>query len=153
MLTITRITDPDHGRWLQLWTAYQVFYEVRLPEAVTAATWGRLQRGEFHALGARDNAGVLQGFVHFLYHGDTWSEVPACYLQDLYVEPALRGTGAGRQLIEAVAGAAATAGANPPYWLTHETNATARRLYDRIGNAPGFVQYLYGSSTPGGTPL
>jgi hypothetical protein len=27
------------------------------------------------------------------------------------------------------------------YWLTHESNATARRLYDRIAHASGFIQY------------
>jgi hypothetical protein len=35
------------------------------------------------------------------------------------------------------------AGANPPYWLTHETNAVARRLYDRLATNLGFIQYQY----------
>jgi hypothetical protein len=27
------------------------------------------------------------------------------------------------------------------YWLTHETNTDAMRLYDGIADRPGFVQY------------
>jgi GNAT superfamily N-acetyltransferase len=82
--------------------------------------------------------------VHFLYHEDTWSTAPACYLQDLYVDETVRGSGCGRQLIEAVNAAALAAGANSPYWLTHETNTVARRLYERVARHHGFLQYSYG---------
>ena len=98
-----------------------------------------------HGLGAHDAADVLVGFVHFLYHEDTWSTAAACYLQDLYVDPAVRGGGCGRRLIESVAAAAAAAGANSPYWLTHTTNAVARQLYERLGVNDGFIQYVYRS--------
>jgi hypothetical protein len=27
------------------------------------------------------------------------------------------------------------------YWHTHETNATARRLYDKVASLPGFIMY------------
>ncbi len=67
----------------------------------------------------------------------------ACYLQDLYVDPLARGTGCGRRLIDAVAVAARQSGANPPYWLTHESNAVARRLYDQLARTEGFIQYQY----------
>lgn len=147
MATIAPLTVADRPRWGELWAAYQTFYEVQLPEAVTEATWARLQDGRIHALGARDASGRLVGIVHFLYHQDTWSELPACYLQDLYVEPELRGSGWGRRLIEAVAAASAAAGANPPYWLTHTSNAVARKLYDRLASNQGFIQYLYAGST------
>jgi GNAT superfamily N-acetyltransferase len=149
MIDIAPLQVSDRARWSELWAAYQAFYQVALPASVTEATWVRLHEGSVHGLGARDAAGLLVGIVHFLYHQDTWSEAPACYLQDLYVEPQTRGTGCGRRLIEAVAAAAKAAGANPPYWLTHTTNTVARRLYDRIGTHPGFIQYTYvGSGQP-----
>lgn len=59
------------------------------------------------------------------------------------MDPRVRGTGCGRQLIEAVAASAKAAGASNPYWLTHETNTVARQLYDRIGRNQGFIQYTY----------
>jgi len=133
----------DRVRWEQLWSEYQLFYRVDLSAEVVERTWQRIHAGQVRALGARDSPDHLQGIVHFLFHEDTWSMVPACYLQDLYVDPKARGTGCARQLIEAVAESAKAAGASDPYWLTHETNTVARQLYDRLGKNQGFIQYVY----------
>jgi GNAT superfamily N-acetyltransferase len=66
---------------------------------------------------------------------------PTCYLQDLFTLPECRGRGVGRALIEAVYGRARAAGAARVYWQTHETNATAMRLYDDVATKSGFVVY------------
>jgi GNAT superfamily N-acetyltransferase len=143
MIDIAPLRLSERAPWGELWSEYQKFYGVALPAAVTESTWQRIHDGAVHGLGARDPAGKLLGIVHFLFHADTWSTVPACYLQDLYVDPTSRGTGCGRKLIEAVAEAARAAGANSPYWLTHQTNAVARQLYDRLGQNQGFIHYVY----------
>jgi GNAT superfamily N-acetyltransferase len=143
MITVAPLRNEERPRWEELWQEYQRFYGVELPPAVTEATWQRLHDGRVHGLGARDSSGYLLGIVHFLFHQDTWSTTPACYLQDLYVDPKIRGTGCGRRLIVAVAEEAQAAGANLPYWLTHETNTVGRQLYDRIGKNHGFIQYIY----------
>jgi GNAT superfamily N-acetyltransferase len=62
-------------------------------------------------------------------------------LEDLFVEPQARGGGTGRALIAAVADAARTRGCERLYWLTHESNATARRLYDVVATNEGFIRY------------
>ncbi len=139
----------EHDRWKQLWLDYQRFYGIELPSSVTESTWQRLHNGRLHGLGVRDSADELRGIAHFLLHEDSWSSAPACYLQDLFVEPRARGTGCGRGLIAAVAKSARTAGANPPYWLTHESNTVARTLYDRVAKNLGFIQYVY---TPPNSP-
>jgi GNAT superfamily N-acetyltransferase len=59
----------------------------------------------------------------------------------LFVDPSVRGNGAGRALIGAVETAAREAGASRLYWITHETNETAQKLYDQVAERPGFVQY------------
>ena len=143
MINIAPIRVSERTRWEELWHEYQRFYGVEIAPAVTENTWQRLHDGRVHGLGARNLADHLIGIVHFLYHQDTWSILPACYLQDLYVDTALRGTGCGRRLIDAVADAARAAGANSPYWLTHESNTVARQLYERLGNNHGFIQYSY----------
>jgi GNAT superfamily N-acetyltransferase len=143
MIHIAPLRLSERARWGQLWSEYQLFYRVELPAAASESTWQRLHNGRVQGLGARNSADYLVGIVHFLFHEDTWSTAPACYLQDLYVDSKSRGTGCGQMLIEAVAEAAQRAGANSPYWLTHQSNAVARKLYDRLGKNQGFIQYVY----------
>ena len=85
--------------------------------------------------------GRAVGLAHYLFHRSCWTLNDICYLQDLYADPEVRGTGIGRALIEAVYGKAAEAGAPEVYWMTQEFNATARRLYDRIADKTPFIIY------------
>lgn len=64
-----------------------------------------------------------------------------CYLQNLYADPAVRGTGIGRGLIEAVYVRAGEAGAPEVYWMTQSFNRTARQLDDGIADETPFVIY------------
>ncbi len=143
MIRIAPLRLSERTRWDQLWSEYQLFYRVELPQALSDSTWQRIHSGRLHGLGARNSADYLVGIVHFLFHEDTWSTAQACYLQDLYVDSTVRGSGCGRMLIEAVAEAARAAGANNPYWLTHQSNQVARHLYDRLGQNQGFIHYVY----------
>jgi GNAT superfamily N-acetyltransferase len=62
-----------------------------------------------------------------VFHRHAWKVENVCYLQDLYADPDVRGTGIGRALIEAVY-AEADAPARPRvYWLTQDFNITARQ--------------------------
>jgi GNAT superfamily N-acetyltransferase len=53
----------------------------------------------------------------------------------------VRGQGVGRALITAVYEQAGIAGLSRVYWLTHETNHTAMKLYDAVAERSGFVVY------------
>jgi GNAT superfamily N-acetyltransferase len=143
-IEISPLRVAERSRWDELWTAYQRFYGIELSAQVTDSTWQRIHAARIHGLGARDSTGRLIGIAHFLYHEDTWSTARACYLQDLYVDERLRGQGCGRKLIEAVNAAARAAAASSPHWLTQESNSVARRLYDRLAQNHGFIQYAYG---------
>jgi len=132
--------------WTRLWTGYLTFYETVLPQAVHDETWRRLgDPGEamFGALSV-DASGEPVGLVHWLYHRTFWAIGENCYLQDLFVDPNVRGGGHGRALIEHVADHARARQATRLYWNTHETNATARRLYDAVAVRSGFIQYRKG---------
>ncbi|MGC3984435.1 MAG: GNAT family N-acetyltransferase [Pseudorhodoferax sp.] len=137
------LAAADHAAWLPLWRGYQSFYQVALGEALDARTWQRLldPAEPMHAIGAFDAAGRLLGIVHCILHRSTWTEGPYCYLQDLFTVPAARGRGVGRALIEAVYAHAAAQGASRVWWLTHESNAPGRLLYDRVAQNAGFIQY------------
>jgi len=142
-LTIRPLTAADQPEWRRLWTAYLAFYETTLPDAVFDTTFARLldpARPEQNALVAELD-GRLVGLVHYIYHAHNWRAEDVCYLQDLYVDPETRGTGAGRALIEAVYAAADANGTPAVYWLTQEFNTTARQLYDRIATVTPFIKY------------
>ena len=66
-----------------------------------------------------------------------------CYLADLFVDEAVRGQGAARLLIEAVADKARSRGCARYYWLTKQDNVRARGLYDKVARFAGFIRYDY----------
>jgi GNAT superfamily N-acetyltransferase len=143
---IRRVHKSDFARWKLLWDGYNAFYgrkdETALPEAITNSTWSRFFDGyePMHALVA-EQADQLLGLVHYLFHRSTISIGPNCYLQDLFTVEAARGKGVGRALIEEVYRCATDAGSSRVYWNTHKTNVTAMKLYDKVAEESGFLQY------------
>jgi GNAT superfamily N-acetyltransferase len=100
-----RLPQPaDEAAWRMLWSGYNHFYRAEVPPEVTAALWQKLltPAAEITALIAAQHAAPV-GFAHILFHPSTWSLHPSCYLEDLFVAPAARGTHAARALIEASA--------------------------------------------------
>lgn len=142
-VTIRPLQQSDHADWRRLWTDYLVFYEATVSEEVYATTWRRLfDPAEFEPKGFLAFVdGKAVGLVHYLYHRSCWSTVNNCYLQDLFADATLRGSGIGGALIAAVQAEAAKVGVTNVYWMTHETNETARRLYDRVARKTGFIEY------------
>jgi GNAT superfamily N-acetyltransferase len=139
---VRAIERSDRAQWEPLWRAYLVFYRAQWSDEVADTTFGRIfdPLEPMHAFVA-ERGDELLGLTHYLFQRSTWLINAQCYLQDLYVSEAVRGSGVGRALIAAVATAAKEAGAARVYWHTHETNAVARRLYDAVAERPGFIQY------------
>ena len=141
-IEVFELAAPDRSEWEPLARAYKAFYRTELPDSAYESTWQRLLlRNGIRGLGARID-GRLVGITHFLFHTGIWSP-RACYLEDLFVEHTARGRGVARALISAVAEDARVEGAGRLYWLTHETNSTARVLYDKVAASSGFVEYEY----------
>jgi GNAT superfamily N-acetyltransferase len=84
---------------------------------------------------------ALIGFTHLVFHRGTWAIGDFCYLEDLFVAEHARNRGAAHALIEAVYALADERGCERVYWLTHESNTTARALYDKLARHLGFIQY------------
>ena len=147
-IAIRAARRDDYAQWKPLWDGYNAFYGREGPTAldpeVTRVAWERFhdEREPVHALVAEEN-GRLLGLAHYLFHRSTIAVPLVCYLQDLFTAPHARGKGVGRALIEAVYEKAREAGAARVYWQTHESNATARRLYDAIAERSGFIVYRH----------
>ena len=147
-LRIRPITNIDFEAWLPLWDGYNAFYgrqgESALNLNITQTTWARFLNDNepINAFVAEQN-GQLVGLVHFIFHRSTTRLNDVCYLQDLYVNKDLRGTGIGRQLIKAVYDAALKAGSTRVYWQTQDSNIVGRALYEKVANHLGFIVYSH----------
>ena len=145
-IRVRELRPGDRSRWDELWAGYLRFYEEELPTHITELLWKRLMdpAEQPYAFVAVDGEKIV-GFVHYHFHLSPWSVKGYCYLEDLFVDPAIRGKGAGRALIEAVYRASDARGADRVYWLTQASNAPARTLYDKVATLSPFVQYRRGA--------
>ena len=141
-VTIRPATAADFEVWLPLWRGYQTFYKTDISPSTTAVTWQRLlDPAEPMHVALAVAGGAVVGLVHYIEHRSCWTTGNYMYLQDLFVDPAVRGQGLGRALIEHVYAEAAARGCARVWWLTHESNTDAMVLYDRVADKSGFIQY------------
>ncbi|MDR6100356.1 GNAT superfamily N-acetyltransferase [Agrobacterium larrymoorei] len=141
-LTIRDATSNDRDDWLRLWKAYLEFYKVNLPDDVTDHTWERLLDPASRLsirLAVLD--GTVAGFAIHHFHESTWAKTPDCYLEDLFVDGAIRGKGIGRALIEDLIRICHENGWSRLYWHTDEDNHRAQALYDSYVKSDGHIRY------------
>ena len=142
--TIRRITAGDRRRWQALWEGYCAFYKVDLRGPVTEHTWRRIMEdaGQVRAIVAETKDDGVIGIANYVIHEHTWSLTPACYLQDLFVDPRTRARGVGKQLIDWLLAEVKAQKWSRLYWATAETNYRARGLYDKYTAHSGFLRYV-----------
>lgn len=142
MISIQPLQHLHFNQWLALWQSYLKFYKAEMSRIQSITSWNRITnpaQQDLFGFGIFKEE-QLVGFVHLVSHLSTWTSLPYCYLQDLYVDENYRQQGLARQLIEYVY-AYCQEDFDRVYWLTHETNQTAQYLYDRIASKTGFIQY------------
>jgi GNAT superfamily N-acetyltransferase len=142
MITTRALNDHDRAAWEPLWQGYLAFYRASLPQSQIEANWQRFMAVDvpMYVWGAFEGSDLL-GFVHCVMHHTSWSEQETCYLQDLFTVPEARGKGVGRALIAHVCQEAKAFGCYRVYWQTHESNAEAQVLYNKVADRSGFIVY------------
>ena len=143
-MIVRDLRASDRAQWEALWAGYLEFYNSKVAPEVTETTFARLldpNEAMFSLVAEDEGTHDLIGMVNCVIHRSTWSEQNYCYLGDLFTSPAARNRGIGRALIEAVYARADELKMPRVYWMTHETNETARKLYDQVAINSGFIQY------------
>ncbi|HBF29881.1 GNAT family N-acetyltransferase [Rhizobium sp.] len=102
-------------------------------ESLTATLFGDDSVTEA-AIVERDGAPV--GFAVWFYSYSTWLARNGLYLEDLYIDPAHRGTGAGKMMLHYLAKLAVEKGCGRFEWSVLDWNEPAIRVYDQIGGEP-----------------
>ena len=131
-ITIRPIALKDKERWLDLFKQYIIFYKSTLSDEQFELNWQRLH-SDFNINGlVAELDGHVVGLAHSNFRPSTWAEKDFCYLEDLFVDPAVRSKGVGRALIDELHKIAIERGSKRLYWTTAPDNETARKLYDKV---------------------
>lgn len=140
-IVIRPLQAQDKPQWHALWKGYNHFYASNVSDAVTEKTWQRMlsEHSAIHGRVAVVNDDVV-GFAHIVLHEGTWELSTICYLEDLFVNPDMRGRGIARQLIQALIDEGNAQGWSRLYWHT-ATDNPARKLYDQFAPVEDFVLY------------
>ncbi len=133
---IKRVREEDLSDLLPLMRGYCDFYEVAPSDedllALSRALLADADRQGIQLL-ARDSTGAAIGFATVYWTWSTLNAKPLAVMNDLFVEPAARGTGLADALIAACREEAGTHGAAWLGWQTAKDNRRAQKVYERVG--------------------
>lgn len=137
-------TSEDRAEWRVLFNDYADFYGVPMDDTIAGRVWAWLL----------DPAHVLEGLVACEADGEIVgiAHVRACprplagrdvgFVDDMYVAPEARGSGAADALVEALRALAAERGWSTLRWITQHFNERGRAFYDRYTGGPSdFIMY------------
>ena len=139
-----RPVEPrDREGWNRLYAGYAAFYMVTQTEDMRDRVWSWLMSGEngFLGLVAEDGEGKLIGLAHFRAFARPLSATTGGFLDDLFVDPDARGSGAADALMDHLKSEGTKRGWSVIRWITAEDNYRARSLYDKVADKTRWVTY------------
>ncbi len=142
-VTIRPLAHSDRPAWEGLFEGYAIFYKVPQTPEMRETVFGWLMDAGHgsHCLVAEDEAGKVIGFTHFRPFVSTLRAITNCFLDDLFVDPACRGSGAADALIKAVGDVAREKGWGVVRWITADDNYRGRGVYDKLATRTMWITY------------
>jgi len=135
IISIRAAAPEDVGQILKFIRALAV-YE-REPDAVTATEEGLLEHGfgpaPYYWCLIAEADGQPAGFAFYFFDYSTWLGKPGLYLEDLFVDPAFRGLGIGKALLQRLAAIALEKGCARLKWEVLDWNTPAIEFYGAMG--------------------
>ena len=140
----------DHDRWRELYAGYAAFYRLAQTDEQAGRTWTWLMdpAHELEGLVAHHPSGHVVGLAHVRAFTRPSTATLGGYLDDLYVDPAARGTGAADGLLTALAQHADQRGWNVLRWITADDNHRARSKYDQHATRTHWITYDMTPTSP-----
>jgi GNAT superfamily N-acetyltransferase len=136
MAAISNVAEADLPELLPLMRGYCDFYEVDPSDdallAMSRALIADPQREGFQLI-ARDESGQAIGFATVFWTWATSSARRIGVMNDLFVDPGARGSGAADELIAECTRLVRGRGAKSLEWQTAKDNHRAQKVYERVG--------------------
>ncbi|MBQ0805216.1 MULTISPECIES: GNAT family N-acetyltransferase [unclassified Sulfitobacter] len=142
-VTTRPLAASDRAAWETLFAGYAAFYKVDQTPDMRETVFGWLM-DETHSsncIVAQDASGKLIGLTHYRPFVSQLRAITNCFLDDLFVDPAARGSGAAQALIGAVKSVAEEKGWGTVRWITAEDNYRGRAVYDKLATRTPWVTY------------
>ena len=144
MLAVRRTLASDRADWQRLYAGYAEYYANPLtPErADTVFAWLIDETHPVEGLIALDDGEPI-GLAHFRDMPSPLRGSTIGFLDDLFVAPERRGSGAAEALLVEIGRIGGERGWAVYRWITRENNFRARGLYERVATRTDWVTYEY----------
>jgi len=140
------ITDADKAEWRVLFDGYADFYKVEMTDDIANTVFGwLLYPGHvFEGLLTRDETGKAVAIAHVRACPRPLGGCDIGFLDDMFVLPTARGSGASDAVFAALKELAAHRGWPTIRWITQHFNERGRAFYDRYTDGPSdFIMYQW----------
>lgn len=143
MTDIRPLDQQDRQSWEALYRGYAEFYQVDTDAGKLDQLFGWLLDPAHVCEGivALDADSRLIGLAHFRAMPSPLRGAEVGFLDDLFVDPASRGSGTAEALLRHVDGIALARGWPVVRWITRDSNYRARGLYDRFALRSDWITY------------
>ena len=142
-MKVEELNQSDKEEWAKLYHGYAKFYEMEMNESILDTVWSWIHSPDinFFSIVIKSNKNELIGFMHFREMPSPLRGKLVGFLDDLFVHPDFRGSGAVQLLFKELKLQANKN--NWPYvrWITANDNSRARKVYDQISEPIDFVTY------------
>ncbi len=142
-VTTRPLATSDRPAWDTLYVGYAAFYQVEQTPQMRDTVFGWLMDPDHgsNCIVAEDAQGNVIGLTHYRPFVSCLRAITNCFLDDLFVDPAARGSGAAQALIAAVRDVAQKNGWGVVRWITADNNYRGRAVYDKVADRTMWVTY------------
>ena len=142
-MKVEELNIADKEQWQLLYCEYADFYQMSMNEGILESVWSWIfdKNNKFYAIGVKSTDDILIGFMHYRDMPSPLRGTIVGFLDDLYVHPDYRGSGAVQALFRELRKISKQKGWPYVRWITATDNHRARNVYDKIANTIDFVTY------------